>query len=140
MFHAVAGVFILLGLWFLSVGGAAAASHSALARLNIKHAIIEPSRGVSRGTLTVAQHFGLSPAWFDPQEQGVGGIAQAFAALVHDAMSKPTGQGFYTYSLAEHLEMPADYTYARFRLRGGLTFHDGMPRLGGLADGGGEPL
>ena len=107
--------------------GASVTAEPALAKLNIKDPIIQTPREMSKGTLTVAQHFGLSPKWFDPQEQGPGTIAHAFVALVHDALIKPTRQGYYTYSLAEHLEMPADYTYAKFRLRQGLTFHDGTP-------------
>jgi peptide/nickel transport system substrate-binding protein len=127
MFQAVVGFFILLVVWCFTATGEAAPPGAALARLDIKDPIIQSPRGASKGTLTVAQHFGLSPTWLDPQEQGVGAIGQAFAALVHDALIKPTGQGYYTYSLAEHLEMPADYTSATFRLRTGLTFHDGTP-------------
>jgi len=106
MFQAIVGCIVLLVIWCQ-----AAVAEVALAKLDIKEPVIPPSRGVAKGTLTIAQHFGLSPTWFDPQEQGVGGIGQAFAALVHDALIKPTGQGYYTYSLAEHLEMPADYPY-----------------------------
>jgi len=36
-------------------------------------------------------------------------------------------QGELTYSLAEHAEVAADFTQAAFRLRPGLTFHDGHP-------------
>jgi peptide/nickel transport system substrate-binding protein len=36
-------------------------------------------------------------------------------------------QGEFTYSLAEHAEMTADFTKAAFRLRLGLKFHDGHP-------------
>jgi peptide/nickel transport system substrate-binding protein len=127
MFQAFIGCIILLIIWGQAAAGEATAPQTTLAKLDIKDPVIESSRRVSKGTLTIAQHFGLSPTWFDPQEQGVGGIGQAFAALVHDALIKPTRQGYYTYSLAEHLEMPADYTYARFRLRAGLKFHDGTP-------------
>jgi peptide/nickel transport system substrate-binding protein len=118
--------FTLLVFCSLALAGESTAN-IALAKLDIKTPVVASTRGESRGTLTIAQHFGLSPTWLDPQEQGVGGIGQAFAALVHDALIKPTGQGYYTYSLAEHLEMPANYTYAKFRLRAGLKFHDGTP-------------
>jgi peptide/nickel transport system substrate-binding protein len=47
--------------------------------------------------------------------------------LVHDALIKPMPQGEFTYSLAEHAEMTADFTKAAFRLRPGLKFHDGHP-------------
>jgi peptide/nickel transport system substrate-binding protein len=36
-------------------------------------------------------------------------------------------QGEFTYSLAEHAEITADFTKAAFRLRSGLKFHDGHP-------------
>ncbi len=139
MDRSIVGLLVLLVGWFLIVLGpvvplsyaqtaaTTAASGSTLATLDIRAPSIESTRGVPTGTLTVAQHFGLSPKWLDPQEQGVGAIGQAFAALVHDALIKPTGQGYYTYSLAEHLEMPVDYTYAKFRLRPGLTFHNDTP-------------
>jgi peptide/nickel transport system substrate-binding protein len=134
MGKALVGLSVWLCIWFPPVYGgtpslslAQAATATALAKLDIKDPVIPSSRGESKGTLTIAQHFGLSPTWLDPQEQGVGAIAQAFAALVHDALIKPTRQGYYTYSLAEHLEMPADYTYAKFRLRPGLKFQDGTP-------------
>jgi peptide/nickel transport system substrate-binding protein len=138
MYRSIVGLLVLPIVWFfmiygpvthpaLAQTGKTADSGTPLAKLDIKAPTIPSTRGVPKGTLTVAQHFGLSPKWLDPQEQGVGAIAQAFAALVHDAMIKPTGQGYYTYSLAENLEMPVDYTYAKFRLRQGLTFHDGTP-------------
>jgi len=47
--------------------------------------------------------------------------------LVHDALIKPMPQGEFTYSLAEHAEITADFTKAAFRLRPGLKFHDGHP-------------
>jgi peptide/nickel transport system substrate-binding protein len=98
-----------------------------LAKLDIKDAVIESSRHPSAGTLRVAQHFTLSPTWLDPQEQQPSTIQQAFSYLVHDAMIKPMPQGYFTYSLAESLEMPSDYMYAKFRLRDGIKFHNGAP-------------
>jgi ABC-type transport system substrate-binding protein len=40
---------------------------------------------------------------------------------------KTMPQGVFTYSLAEHAEIAADFTKAAFRLRPGLKFHDGQP-------------
>jgi hypothetical protein len=68
MLHTVVGLFALLGLCFLTTAAQAASAGPALAMLDIKSPIVHVSRGESKGTLTVAQHFGLSPAWFDPQE------------------------------------------------------------------------
>ena len=41
---------------------------SPLAKLEIKEAEIEPTRGVPKGTFTIAQHFALDPTWLDPQD------------------------------------------------------------------------
>ena len=52
---------------------------------------------------------------------------QHYDYLVHDALIKPMPQGEFTYSLAEHAEIAADFTKAAFRLRPDLKFHDGHP-------------
>ena len=97
-----------------------------LADLDFKEAVIEKG-GVAKGKLTTAQHFGLSPKWLDPQEQIAALTQQNYEYIVHDAMIKSMPQGLMTLSLAEHAEMAADFTKAAFRLRPGLTFHDGSP-------------
>jgi peptide/nickel transport system substrate-binding protein len=94
-----------------------------LAQLDIKDARIETPRGTPRGTLNVGLHFGIDPGWFDPL--GYYGPALHFYYLLHDALIKPMPQGEFTYSLAEHAEMTADFTKAAFRLRPGLKFQDG---------------
>lgn len=96
-----------------------------LAKLDIKDAQLEPVRGKPRGTLNIGLHFGLDPGWFDPL--GYYGPALHFYYLIHDALIKPMPQGEFTYSLAEHAEMTADFTKAAFRLRPGLKFQDGHP-------------
>jgi len=98
-----------------------------LAKLDIKPAELEPARGKPKGRLTIAQHYALDPGWLDPQERQAAATQQVYDYLVHDALIKPMPQGLYTYSLAEHAEMTADFTKAAFRLRAGLTFHDGHP-------------
>ncbi|HXH09899.1 MAG TPA: ABC transporter substrate-binding protein [Alphaproteobacteria bacterium] len=98
-----------------------------LATLDIKPAELEPERGKPKGRLTIAQHYALDPGWLDPQERQAAATQQVYDYLVHDALIKPMPQGLYTYSLAEHAEMTADFTKAAFRLRAGLTFHDGHP-------------
>ena len=96
-----------------------------LAKLDIKDAKIEPVRGKPKGTLNIGLHFGLDPGWFDPL--GYYGPALHFYYLIHDALIKPMPQGEFTYSLAEHAEMAANFTKAAFRLRPGLKFQDGHP-------------
>jgi peptide/nickel transport system substrate-binding protein len=98
-----------------------------LAKLDIKDAQIETRGGKPRGTLTIAQHFALDPGWLDPLEHIFALTMQTYDYLVHDALIKPMPQGEFTYSLAEHAEMTADYLRAAFRLRPGLKFHDGEP-------------
>ena len=98
-----------------------------LAKLDIKAAQIEKGKGKPQGTLTIAQHFGLDPGWLDPLEHGYALTQMTYDYLVHDALIKPMPQGEFTYSLAEHAEMTADFLKAGFRLRPGLKFHDGQP-------------
>jgi peptide/nickel transport system substrate-binding protein len=97
-----------------------------LAHLDIKEAQVAAVRGQPKGTLTIAHHFALSPRWLDPQEQSTP-IQQEFSYMIHDAMVKPMHESYFTYSLAEHAEMTADFTKAAFRLRQGLKFHDDHP-------------
>src|SRR5262245_63873911 len=94
-----------------------------LAQLDIKDAEVAAVRGTPKGTLSIGLHFGLDPAWIDPLEYY--GPAFHFYYLIHDALIKPMPQGEFTYSLAEHAEMTADFTKAAFRLRPGLKFQDG---------------
>jgi ABC-type transport system substrate-binding protein len=98
-----------------------------LAQLDIKDAEIAPTRGVPKGTFTIAQHFALDPTWLDPQDHIVALTQQHYDYLVHDALIKTMPQGLLTYSLAEHAEATADFTKVAFRLRPGLKFHDGQP-------------
>ena len=131
MFKMACAVLSVLTLWCGAAWGQAAPSTSRpilagpLAKLDIKDAKLESVRGKPRGTLNVGLHFGLDPGWFDPL--GYYGPALHFYYLIHDALIKPMPQGEFTYSLAEHAEMTADFTKAAFRLRPGLKFQDGHP-------------
>ena len=98
-----------------------------LARLDIQEAVIETARGTPKGTLTIGQHFALDPGWLDPLEHIPALTQQHYDYLVHDALIKPMPQGVFSYSLAEHAEVAADFTKAAFRLREGVKFHDGRP-------------
>ena len=98
-----------------------------LVKLDIKAAQVEPRRGEPRGTLTVAQHFALDPGWLNPLTHSYVLTQQHYDYLAHDALIKTMPQGVFTYSLAEHAELSADYKQAAFRLRPGLKFQDGTP-------------
>lgn len=129
----IVAVFAVLGL-LLAGGGVDAATPTPkpilagpLAKLDIKEAQIEAVKGKPKGTLTIAQHYALDPGWLDPVEHQPTPAQAVYDYLVHDAMLKPMPQGLQTYSLAERVEMTADFTKAAFRLRPGLKFHDGHP-------------
>ena len=81
--------------------------------------------GTPHGTLTIAHHFTLTSQWLDPLQHVTAATQQHYDYIVHDALIKPMPQGLMTYSLAELAEMSADFTTVGFRLREGLTFHDG---------------
>jgi peptide/nickel transport system substrate-binding protein len=98
-----------------------------LVKLDIKDAVVETARGKPKGTLTIGMHFALDPGWLDPIEHIPAVTMQHYDYLVHDAMIKAMPQGVFTYSLAEHAEIAADYRKAGFRLRPGLKFQDGHP-------------
>lgn len=127
----VMGLLASLVVSFLIACGDAAAAKQILsgplADLGIKDPIIEPTRSVPKGIFTIAQHFALDPTWLDPQDHIVALTQQHYDYLVHDALFKTMRQGLFTYSLAEHAEATADFTKVAFRLRPGLTFHDGQP-------------
>ena len=110
----------------VSIAGPIAAPEQGLADLGISAATIDPDRRTPHGTLTVGLHYNHSPKWLDPQEYN-SPVFNHFIYIVHDALIKPMAGNVWTYSLAESAEMPEDYTYAKFRLREGLTFHDGTP-------------
>jgi peptide/nickel transport system substrate-binding protein len=79
------------------------------------------------GTMTWALHFSLAPTYFDPAETT--GIATPFKFLyaLHDALLKPMPQGLLTPSLAESWTESPDGLVYDFKLRQGLTFHNGSP-------------
>jgi peptide/nickel transport system substrate-binding protein len=122
-------VLAVLALWLTVVWGETPRPilSGPLVKLDVKDAEIAAVRGKPQGTLTIAQHFALDPGWLDPLEHIPILTQQHYDYLVHDAMIKPMPQGEFTYSLAEHAELAADFTKAAFRLRPGLKFHDGHP-------------
>jgi peptide/nickel transport system substrate-binding protein len=117
-----------IGFTVMTSSGAAADKpilSGPLAKLDIKPAQLEPGKPKPKGTFTIAQHFGLDPGWLDPLEHIYALTMMTYDYLVHDALIKSMPQGEFTYSLAEHAELAADFRKAAFRLRPGLKFHDG---------------
>jgi peptide/nickel transport system substrate-binding protein len=79
------------------------------------------------GEMRWALYVTLSPAWFDPGE--VVGVITPFWVLyaLHDALVKPMPGNQLTPSLAESWTLSADQKVYEFKLRPGLTFHNGDP-------------
>jgi hypothetical protein len=98
MFRGVLVLIVALVLLFPLVGAEAAATQpilpGLLGKLDIKDAEMAPTRGVPKGTFTIAQHFALDPTWLDPQDHIVALTQQHYDYLVHDAMVKTMPQGF----------------------------------------------
>jgi peptide/nickel transport system substrate-binding protein len=79
------------------------------------------------GEMRWALYVTLSPSWFDPGE--VVGLLTPFWVLyaMHDAVVKPMPGDLMTPSLAESWTVSADQRVYEFKLRQGLTFHNGDP-------------
>jgi peptide/nickel transport system substrate-binding protein len=79
------------------------------------------------GTMTWGLHFTIAPTFFDPAEAS--GLATPFMFLyaLHDALIKPMPEGLLTPSLAESWTESPDGLVYDFRLREGVTFHNGEP-------------
>jgi peptide/nickel transport system substrate-binding protein len=79
------------------------------------------------GEMRWALYVTLSPSWFDPGE--VVGLITPFWILyaLHDAVVKPMPGDLMTSSLAESWMVSADQRVYEFKLRPGLTFHNGDP-------------
>jgi peptide/nickel transport system substrate-binding protein len=80
-----------------------------------------------QGQMTWALHFTTAPTYFDPAETL--GIITPFLFLyaLHDALVKPMPGNPQALSLAESWNESADGLTYEFKLRKGVTFHNGDP-------------
>jgi peptide/nickel transport system substrate-binding protein len=80
------------------------------------------------GEMRWALYVTMSPAWFDPGDVGLAGLS-AFWVLyaLHDALVKPMPGNLMAPSLAESWTESPDGLVYEFKLREGLTFHNGDP-------------
>jgi peptide/nickel transport system substrate-binding protein len=80
------------------------------------------------GEMRWALYVTISPAWFDPAQVAVvGGTPFWFCYALHDALVKPMPDNPTAPSLAESWTMSDDQRVYEFKLREGLTFHNGDP-------------
>jgi peptide/nickel transport system substrate-binding protein len=79
------------------------------------------------GEMRWALYVTLSPQWFDPAE--VIGVLTPFWVMyaLHDALVKPMPGKMLAPSLAESWTVSPDQRVYEFKLREGLTFHNGDP-------------
>jgi peptide/nickel transport system substrate-binding protein len=83
--------------------------------------------GAPEGTMTWALHVTIAPTWLDPADTP--GVLTPFLFLytLHDALIKPMPGNLMAPCLAESWAVSPDGLVYTFRLRQGLTFHNGDP-------------
>src|SRR5437762_1172207 len=85
------------------------------------------AQNVPAGQLTIAFDTTIAPSYLDPAE--VAGLATPFVFLyaLHDALLKPLPGNNMAPCLAESWTESPDGLVYEFKLRAGLTFHNGDP-------------
>ncbi|HEX2171840.1 MAG TPA: ABC transporter substrate-binding protein, partial [Dehalococcoidia bacterium] len=106
---------------------AAPAGPSPAAGLKVEAPLAAPERTEPKGRMVYAWSTGLSPAWLDPQENGLVITPYMHQYALHDAVVKHMPDKLMTPSLAESYEVAPDFKSATFRLRENIKFHDGTP-------------
>jgi peptide/nickel transport system substrate-binding protein len=79
------------------------------------------------GRVVMAWHVTISPAWFDPSSAPPQITPFGMLYAIHDALVRPYPGQKMGPSLAESWEESEDGLTYEFRLRPGLTFHNGDP-------------
>jgi peptide/nickel transport system substrate-binding protein len=79
------------------------------------------------GRVVIAWHVTISPAWFDPSSAPPQITPFGMLYAIHDALVRPYPGQKMGPSLAESWEESEDGLTYEFRLRPGLTFHNGDP-------------
>src|SRR6185437_3216344 len=89
----------------------------ALAASGLMAALTDASVAAPAGTMTVAVHVSLAPAWFDPGETGGYVTAYMLTYGLHDALVKAMPEGLETPGLASAHIASADGLTHEFVLR-----------------------
>src|SRR5690349_11457262 len=79
------------------------------------------------GQVVQAWHVTIAPAWFDPSSAPAQITPFGMLYAIHDALVRPYPGQKMGPSLAESWEESEDGKTYEFRLRQGLTFHNGDP-------------
>jgi peptide/nickel transport system substrate-binding protein len=79
------------------------------------------------GELVIAMHVSLAPTWFDPAETPAQITPFGILLALHDALVRPLPGERMGMALAESWTESPDGRVYEFKLRQGLTFHDGEP-------------
>lgn len=83
--------------------------------------------GPPAGRVAIAWHVTISPSWFDPSTAPPQITPFGMLYAIHDALVRPYPGHRMGPSLAESWQESADGRTYEFRLRPGLTFHNGDP-------------
>ena len=79
------------------------------------------------GKVTYGWQTSFVPTWFDPLENPAVTSPYIVQYALHDAIIKPLPGNPHVPSLAESYEVAPDFMSATFKLREGITFHNGDP-------------
>ena len=83
---------------------------------------------VPRGNMVLAWHTNIASRWLDPQQHDGTASPDNFIFALHDALIKNFREVHYDHpALADGFDFAEDAKSATFKLRTGVTFHDGTP-------------
>jgi peptide/nickel transport system substrate-binding protein len=89
--------------------------------------VVKAGTADPKGQMVIAVDFSIAPTWFDPGETPAMGTPYIFLYALHDALIKPLPGNAMAPSLAEAWTESPDGKVYEFKLREGLTFHNGDP-------------
>ena len=102
-------------------------SRSVLTVVLLLGAAVTSSAQVPAGDVTVSFHVTLAPSWFDPSAAPPQITPFGVLYAIHDALVRPLPGQKMGNSLAESWTESRDGLTYEFKLRRGLTFHNGDP-------------